>query len=176
MAALRDEVKYFITQSLACFDTPSQVAEAVKEEYGLEVTRPQVQSYDPYKSIGKDLGKKYVVIFNETRKAFLDDITKIPIASQSFRLRSLQRSYEFFTQRKNYIAANQVLEQAAKEVGGYYTNKVKLADAGDGVFNEFLSKIANSSLPIIHDIEGEHEVLEAEPIKQVEKKSKWKVK
>ncbi|WP_122394290.1 DUF2280 domain-containing protein, partial [Pseudomonas amygdali] len=30
MAAITPEIKTFIVQALACFDTPSQVAEAVK--------------------------------------------------------------------------------------------------------------------------------------------------
>jgi hypothetical protein len=47
MAALKDEVKRFIVQSLACFDTPSQVAQAVKDTFGLEVSRQQCEFYDP---------------------------------------------------------------------------------------------------------------------------------
>lgn len=35
MATLKDNVKLFIVQALACFDTPSQVVEAVKQEFGL---------------------------------------------------------------------------------------------------------------------------------------------
>ncbi len=34
MATLTDDVKAFIVQALACFDTPSQVVDAVKEEGG----------------------------------------------------------------------------------------------------------------------------------------------
>lgn len=49
MAALNGEVKAFIVQALACFDTPSQVAEQVKKEFGLEVSRQQVESHDPTK-------------------------------------------------------------------------------------------------------------------------------
>ncbi|KTC33210.1 hypothetical protein AO265_35290 [Pseudomonas sp. ABAC61] len=55
MAALKNEVKSFIVQALACFDTPSQVVEAVKNEYGLVVTRQQVETHDPTKAAGKGL-------------------------------------------------------------------------------------------------------------------------
>jgi hypothetical protein len=34
MATLTDEVKVFIVQALACFDSPSQVAQAVKDQFG----------------------------------------------------------------------------------------------------------------------------------------------
>lgn len=49
MATLTDDVKAFIVQALACFDTPSQVVDAVREGFGTEVSRMQVQSYDPTK-------------------------------------------------------------------------------------------------------------------------------
>ena len=47
MPTLTDEVKEFIVKGLACFDTPSQVAEAVRVNFGIEVSRQQVFSYDP---------------------------------------------------------------------------------------------------------------------------------
>jgi hypothetical protein len=37
MAALSEDVKRFIVQALACFDTTAQVVESVKEEFGLLV-------------------------------------------------------------------------------------------------------------------------------------------
>jgi hypothetical protein len=172
MAILKEEVKMYITQCLACYDVPSQVVESVKEEFGLELERSHVQFYDPTKKQGgSELGKKYRQIFEETRKAFLEDITKIPIASQSFRLRSLQRSYVFFTQRKNYVAANQVLEQAAKEVGGFYTNKMKLGTELGDPLTEWLKTINGGSIQVVED----GEIIENE-VKQVESKPKFKPK
>ncbi|RSP38220.1 DUF2280 domain-containing protein, partial [Acinetobacter baumannii] len=35
MATLKEPIKIFIVQSLACFDTPQQVADAVKQEFGV---------------------------------------------------------------------------------------------------------------------------------------------
>lgn len=59
MAALSPEVKAFIVQALACFDTPTQVVEQVKQEFNLTVSIQQVSSYDPTKAIGKNLGQKW---------------------------------------------------------------------------------------------------------------------
>ena len=39
MAILEYEVKAFIVQVLACFDTPSQTAQAVRLEFGIESSR-----------------------------------------------------------------------------------------------------------------------------------------
>lgn len=181
MPVLTEEVKIYITQALACFDLPTQVAEAVKEHYGLELDRTHVHFYDATKARGsKELSKKYVDLFNKTREEFLAELTKIPIANQSFRVRALQRSYDFFAQRKNFIAANGVLEQAAKEVGGFYTNKVKLSDADGNSFTKMLEDFAGGSMPIVTEVEGDYvRVNEEKEVKQLEqapkapKKAQW---
>lgn len=49
MAALSPEVKAFIVQALACFDTPTKVVEQVKQEFGLAVALQQVKQNDPAK-------------------------------------------------------------------------------------------------------------------------------
>lgn len=132
MATLTDDVKAFIVQALACYDTPSQVVDAVKEEFRFVVSRPQVQSYDPEKKQGKSLSRKWRDLFEETRKKFLEDASAIPIANQTFRLRTLNRMLQKVEKQGNVAAATQILEQAAKEVGGAFTNKRELSGAGGG--------------------------------------------
>lgn len=46
MASLKSEVKAFIIQQLACFDTPSQIVDAVQSEFSIKIARQQVPSYD----------------------------------------------------------------------------------------------------------------------------------
>lgn len=126
MATLKGEVKAFIVQSLACFDTPSQVVEAVKKEFGITIPRQQVESHDPTKANGKGLAKKWVEMFNETRERFQTEIAEIPIANKAYRLRVLQRMSVTAENMKNLGMTAQLLEQAAKEVGDVYTNKQKV--------------------------------------------------
>lgn len=123
MAVLQNEVKAFIVQALACFDTPSQVVESVQKEYGVKITRQQVETHDPTKTSGKCLAKRWVTLFEDTRKRFRDDTADIPIANRAFRLRALGRMAERAESVKNLALAAQLLEQAAKETGGTYTNK-----------------------------------------------------
>jgi hypothetical protein len=123
MAVLKNEVKSFIVQALACFDTPSQVVEAVKVEYGLVVSRQQVETHDPTKSAGKGLAAKWVTLFHDTRKRFREETAEIPIANRAFRLRALGRFVERAETMKNIGLAMQILEQAAKEVGDIYVNR-----------------------------------------------------
>lgn len=123
MAVLTAEVKTFIVHALACFDTPSQVAESVKAEFGVEVSRQQVEGYDPNKKAADKLADKWVDLFNETRSKFCNETASIPIANKAYRLRALNRMAIAAEQKKNYPLAAQLMEQAAKESGGAYTNK-----------------------------------------------------
>lgn len=128
MAALNNEVKGFIVQALACFDTPSQVATAVREEFGIEVSRQQCEAQDPTKRAGRDLAKKWVTLFHDTRKRFREETAEIPIANRAYRLRAMNRFVERAETMKNIGLAMQILEQAAKEVGDVYVNRQKKVD------------------------------------------------
>lgn len=124
--AITDEVKAYIIQGLASFDTPSQVVEAVKAEYGLTITAQNVQNYDPTKYAGRKLAEKWRVMFEKARKAFVDDATSIPIAHRSTRLRALQRMAARAEGMKNLALAAQLHKQAAEEMGNAYTNRREL--------------------------------------------------
>lgn len=133
MAALTDDVRAFIVRALACYDTPSQVAAAVKEEFGLEIMRQQVAAYDPTKATSKKgLAPKWIALFEATRKKFLEDVSQIPIANQATRLRVLDRLLRQAEANRNAPLAAQLLEQAAKEVGGAYTDRRRLIGDGPG--------------------------------------------
>ncbi len=121
--AITDEVKAFIVRGLASFDTPSQVVEAVKAEYGLTLTPQNVQSYDPTKFSGRKLAAKWRVLFEKARKSFVEDSSGIPIAHRSTRLRALQRMAAKAEAKGNLPLAAQLHKQAAEEMGNAYTNK-----------------------------------------------------
>ncbi|WP_409249665.1 DUF2280 domain-containing protein [Enterobacter hormaechei] len=130
MATLKGEVKAFIVQSLACFDTPSQVVELVKKEFGLSITRQQVESHDPTKANGRGLAQKWVDMFNATRERFQNEISDIPIANKAYRLRVLDRMATRAEGMKNLAITAEIIEQAAKECGDAYTNKHKFEHSG----------------------------------------------
>lgn len=130
MAVLKGHIKSFIVQSLACFDTPSQVVESVKKEFGITITRQQVESHDPTKANGKGLAQKWVDMFNDTRERFQKEISDIPIANKAYRLRALNRMANNTETMRNYALTAQLMEQAAKEVGDAYTNRQKVEHTG----------------------------------------------
>jgi hypothetical protein len=126
MAALKSEVKAFIIQSVACYDTPTQVADAVLKEFGIKITRQQVEQNDPTKVSSKGLAKKWVDLFHSTRERFQTEIADIPIANKAYRLRTLNRMATNTENMRNYALTAQLMEQAAKEMGDVYTNKQKV--------------------------------------------------
>lgn len=116
MAALKEPVKIFIVQSLACFETPQQVADSVEETYKIKIDRKQCHSYDPTKYAGRNLSKKLKDLFYETRKRFQENILDIPIANKAFRLRELQGMYD--DSGKNKRTKQNLLKQAFQETDG----------------------------------------------------------
>ena len=116
-------VKAFIVQRLARFDQPSQVVKAVKEEFGLDVTRQRVHFYDPTTRSGRALAEELKTLFFETREKAKQDLNSIPSYHKAIRLQRLDAMINIAIDRGNVVLAAQLLEQAAKESGGAYTNK-----------------------------------------------------
>ncbi len=136
MAALSEDVKRFVVQALACFDSPTQVAEAVKEEFGLSVPRQQIETYDPTRHAGRSLSKKWRTLFDDTRARWREQSVEVPIANRVFRLRVLDRLAAKAERMKNMGMVSQLLEQAAKEVGDVYVNRPRVAGGADGSGDE----------------------------------------
>lgn len=121
MAALKEPVKIFIVQSLACFETPQQVADAVQQRFGIEIDRRQCEGYDPTKFSGRNLSKKLTELFERTRKDFRENIEDIAIANKAFRLRELQKMYE--DSGRNKRVKQNLLKQAFQETDGRVTKQ-----------------------------------------------------
>ncbi|MDC5601253.1 DUF2280 domain-containing protein, partial [Acinetobacter baumannii] len=129
MAALKEPVKIFIVQSLACRDTPQEVVENVKQEFDVEISRSQCQAYDPTKYSGRNLSQKYVELFEKTREEFDKGLIDIPIANKYYRLKQYQRQLE---KTRNVKTALKILEQAAKDIGGQFTNRQEITGKDGG--------------------------------------------
>ena len=130
MAALKEPVKIFIVQALACRDTPQEVADIVKQEYGIKIERSQVALYDPTKAAGKNLSKKFIDLFNETREKFDAGLIDIPIAQKFYRMRQYQKHLE--KNARNTVMSLNIMKQAAQDLGGQFTNRQEITGAGGG--------------------------------------------
>lgn len=125
MAQLKKEVKLFIVRSLAVFNTPTETVKAVNDEFNIKVTRQQCEKYDPTKRAGVDLSADLKAEFEATRKEFLDTPKNIPISNMAYRQARRQLLINA-NAGKNPMLELEILEQAAKEDGGAYTNRKEL--------------------------------------------------
>lgn len=143
MAALKEPVKIFIVQALACRDTPQEVADQVLQEFGVKIDRKQCQLYDPTKAAGKNLSKKFVDLFHKTRADFDAGLIDIPIANKHYRLKQYQKQLE--RNAKNTVMSLKILEQAAKDCGGQFTNKQEITGAGGGPIETINQNVSTES-------------------------------
>ncbi len=136
MARFESQHKRFAVRRLAVFDRPTEVQEALKDTFGLEASRQQLQHYDPTTENGQKLADDLEELFWETREAFLEEQKGIAIAHKSKRLRELEKQYYQLGDLIDKLPDNnvmhradleaerrEVLEQVAKELGGKFTRK-----------------------------------------------------
>lgn len=124
MAQLKKEIKLFIVRSLAQFNTPTETAQAVHQEYGVQITKQNCEKYDPTKRSGQTLCAELKKEFEITRQDFLDKPQNIPVANLTYRLQRMQRVID--GAGKNNVLILSTLEQAAKDVGGVFTNRKEI--------------------------------------------------
>lgn len=158
MATLNNKVKAFVVQGLATYMTPSEVVEAVKQEFdGLEITRQQVSNYNPNNAAAINLSQKWKDLFQQFRDDFNNDIQAIPIANKAYRLRMLDRMARDAEKSKNRPLAASLLEQAAKDVGEVFTNKQKVDNvSSDGSMSPPQPLTPEAAKAIDNELEDEY--------------------
>lgn len=113
----------------ACFKRPAMIVAWLREEHGLECPITQIIRYNPT-SPWFEAGDEYRTIFEAARKAYLHDVALVPIAQTAFRLNELFDLYESAKRKGNHVLAAALLEQAAKDAGGVFSN-VRVNVPGD---------------------------------------------
>lgn len=121
MPRLNETVKAFIVTRLAWKATPSEVVEDVKEAFGLEVSRQQVHYYDPTTPASKT-PKKWAELWASAHEQWRKEGPRAGVAFKNRRLELLDRFLQRVATAGNIPLALQILEQAAKEEGGAFTN------------------------------------------------------
>lgn len=152
MAKLSNQIQTYVVQQFAMFATPQEIVDLVKENFSVECSRPQVFFYNA--DMNPKLSRKWVAIFEATRRKFLDDTSSIAVANKAFRLKELDTIYknQKRTKTPNTRAMKETLEQAAKESGDAFTTRRELSGKGGesltqpiadalGQFNKMLDKV-----------------------------------
>jgi hypothetical protein len=146
MPNLSDEIKEFIVRNLARYDTPSQVAAAVKVNFNIELCRQQVYRYDP--DCSQPPAQRWRDLHAATRRKFLSEIAEIGIAHKAVRLRMLDRWAREAEAHNFSTVAAAFLQQAAKECGGAYERrKSPLSQLGVQGLADLVAPAAAPSIP-----------------------------
>ncbi len=123
MARITKKVKLFIVRMLAEFETPTKTSKAVKDIFKADVSPQQCELYDPTKKMGQDLSQELRDKFFEYRRIANQELEAIPIANKRYRLQLLQGLVDQYPD--NPVLIPKWAEQAAKEMGGLYTNRTE---------------------------------------------------
>lgn len=119
-----DDVRAFIIMSYARFCKTNEIHKALIAEFDLDLDQRSIANHQlDRESRANCLGPRWRALFDETRAEFLNAIDRIPIAHPAYRLAKLQRYFDLLDAKDAIGPATAVLEQAAKESGGAFTNK-----------------------------------------------------
>jgi hypothetical protein len=119
-------VKRFVTMCLACYDSPSETLQKVRQEFNVVMSRQAVQKYDPTTTAGQTLSEPLRELFVQTREQFVDELEKLPLAHRATRLRRLESVYDEARIKGDRKSALAALALAAKEMAPF-----TYADDGD---------------------------------------------
>lgn len=124
---LSKDAQLYIVGALARYERNEDIIEKVKLIYETEINSSAVSYYNPVYQAkqGKTLKAELQEHFNKCRKEFLEAVQTVPSSSQVFRLQQLDEMAQVAKDKKNYKLAASLYEQAAKEMGGFYTDKIK---------------------------------------------------
>lgn len=131
MAELSDEHKTEIVLLFARFRSAAEVTAEINERFGLDMVIQQAVKYDPERP-SFEAGDRWRTLHDLARREFIENVTAIPVANQSYRLELLQRGIKDAVKRGKWTIAASLAEQAAKEVGGVLTNQRNVTIDGRG--------------------------------------------
>ena len=110
---------------------PSQVVEAVKENFKIDVSRQQVEYYDPTKVASADLAQEFIDLFNEARKEYIaQPLHNIIGANDIVQLQIL--SDLLVSKKGNVVMSIKLIDQIQKIMKGHYEKKIEITGKDGG--------------------------------------------
>ncbi len=174
-ARLTDEVQAFIVRSVAFFDSPKTIIEAIKEKFGIDIVRQTVEHYDPTCAASKaqGLAKKWRTLFDSARAECLAALNDVDLSHKVIRMRKLTKLVRKLEEdaKPNVPLADAVarlLEQAAKEAGEAFTNKRELTGRDGQPLAPTVINFNSLSLAELERLEGIAIAAEAKGRKTIE--------
>jgi len=122
MRRLPEAIKRRIVEHLACYQPYAEISRLIEQEYDVTLTPRHVRAYDPT-SPQYSGAPRWVEYHKTVRNRFAQEAGQIAITQQAYRLHTLDKLVDRAIEQGNSRLAAQLLEQAAKEVGGWYVIK-----------------------------------------------------
>jgi hypothetical protein len=119
--ALNKVHQRLVVTRLACFVRPKDIAKEMLDEHGVTLTPSQIAYYDPNNpASSEDLSEELRELFHSKRAEFIREEEASGVAHRSYRLRRLQQILDSDALERAPMLQAQILEQAARERGGYF--------------------------------------------------------
>lgn len=131
---LKREHKEFAVRCFARFMQATEVAAAIKEQFGIEISVQAAAYYNPTTAAGAGLAKSLKDLYDAERESYRGAELNIPTANRVTRLEILDRRIRHLLNqsRVNDPLVAQLLEQQAREMGGMFTNRRELTGKDGG--------------------------------------------
>ncbi len=116
-------IRVEIIRQLACYATNQETRDFIKENFETEVTAAYVSRHHPANKTAANLSQELIDLFWETRDNFQRGLDDCGIVYRAYRLRKLDEMCRKAIDSKQFSLAAQLMEQAAKELGGAFESR-----------------------------------------------------
>ena len=121
------DICLYVILALACFQSYARITEGVRFHFGQHITRHDIERMDPTAIAGNArLSDEMKELYADARANFIAAASEAAITDPMYRVFQLQELYDAARGTQDIELARKILESAAKETGGVFTNKLKV--------------------------------------------------
>lgn len=125
---LTEEQRAWLVTAWATFKRAPDIVTEFEQTFGFKLATPNAHKYNCSGITSIEEAKhrglaKWMDLHNKVRTEFEAAIKDIPIANATYRMQQLDKMFEDAMGKRNFRMAASLLEQAAKESGGAFSNK-----------------------------------------------------
>lgn len=132
MARLKKIHKELIVMSLAENYEPTEVQKRLRRDYNIDVSLQQIGYYNPELSTGYKLAKEWKSLYWQKKEAYRKELATHPTTDKAYRIGLMDKAAHKYMRDEEYMAMCKVLDQIAKECGGYYEDMDEVEGGGEG--------------------------------------------
>jgi hypothetical protein len=120
MSEITDQMRGFMVRRFACFESTSEVKQAVEDEYGVILSTRDVARHNPTLTAAENLGDNWHELFWAVRRNFEAALDDIGIVHKVYRLQKLDQMERKARKDGDFEMSMKMLRQAAEEIGGAF--------------------------------------------------------